>query len=116
MISGFAGDPAKNKFLCQVGGRSLPGVDKKIPEEKPEATIRRRIVGIGDSSRAQIATDSRVVRLPLSVVSAADEWAVVCVERAGLTCARSVVKVARVLMQKRRQDGAADHDVGKAVG
>jgi len=39
MTSGFVGDPAKNKFLCQVGSRPLAGIDKEIPEEKPEAAI-----------------------------------------------------------------------------
>jgi hypothetical protein len=39
MTSGFVGDLAKNKFLCQVGGRPLAGIDKEIPEEKPEAAI-----------------------------------------------------------------------------
>jgi len=39
MTFGFVGDPAKNKFLCQVGGRPLAGIDKEIPEEKPKAAI-----------------------------------------------------------------------------
>jgi hypothetical protein len=39
MTSRFVSDPAKNKFLCQVGGRPLAGVDKEIPEEEPEAAI-----------------------------------------------------------------------------
>jgi hypothetical protein len=38
------------------------------------------------------------------------------VQRARLVGARALVEVARVLVQKRWQDGAADHDVGEAVG
>jgi hypothetical protein len=34
----------------------------------------------------------------------------------GLLCARALVEMARVLVQKRWQDGAANLDVGKAVG
>ena len=37
-------------------------------------------------------------------------------QSARLLCARALVEVARVLVQKRWQDGAADHDVGSAVG
>jgi hypothetical protein len=38
------------------------------------------------------------------------------VQSAKLICARALVEVARVLVQKRWQDGAADHDVGEGVG
>ena len=44
-----------------------------------------------------------------------DEWAGQCVESAGLLCARSLVEVPRVLVEKRWQNGTADHDVSKTV-
>jgi hypothetical protein len=34
----------------------------------------------------------------------------------GLLRARALVEVARVLIQNGRQDGAADHDIGEAIG
>src|ERR1700761_4368334 len=36
--------------------------------------------------------------------------------QAGLRRAGALVEVARVLMQNGRQDGAADHDIGEAIG
>src|SRR5258708_8098872 len=113
---GFGREPAQEELLCEVGERALAGVDKGAREPPPRAAIRRRIVGRRDGSRGQIATDGRVVRLPPSVVTPADDCAGDCVERAGLLCARALIEVARILVQKRWQDGAADHDVGKAVG
>src|SRR5438045_7693772 len=52
----------------------------------------------------------------MSIVSPADERVEDRVESARLVCARALEEVTRVLVQKRWQDGAADHDVGKAVG
>src|SRR5437660_48703 len=52
----------------------------------------------------------------MSIVSPADERVGDRVESARLVCARALEEVTRVLVQKRWQDGAADHDVGKAVG
>src|ERR1035438_4130173 len=37
-------------------------------------------------------------------------------ESAQLLCARTLVKVPRVLMKERWKNGAANHDVGKAIG
>jgi len=51
MTFAFVRDPAQDKLLCQVGGRSLAGPDKEIPENQPDAAIRRRIVGVRDGSR-----------------------------------------------------------------
>ncbi len=56
LIFGFGGEPAQEELLCQVGALSLAGVDKEIPEHQPQAAIRRRIVGIRDVSRGQVAT------------------------------------------------------------
>src|SRR5947199_10570189 len=52
----------------------------------------------------------------MSIVSPADERVEDRAESARLVCARALEEVTRVLVQKRWQDGAADHDVGKAVG
>src|SRR2546427_12891971 len=52
----------------------------------------------------------------MSIVSPADERVEDRVESARLVCARALEEVTRVLVQKRWQDGAADHAVGKAVG
>src|SRR5207237_8718688 len=52
----------------------------------------------------------------MSIVSPADERVGDRAESARLVCARALEEVTRVLVQKRWPDGAADHDVGKAVG
>src|SRR5690348_16035728 len=52
----------------------------------------------------------------MSIVSPADERVGDCVESARLICARALVEVTWVLVQERWQDGAADHNVGNAVG
>src|SRR5271156_4644128 len=109
------GYPAQDEFLGQVGGRSLSSVNKEITQEQPHAAIRCRVVGIREGGRGQISAYRRVVCLPPSVVSFADEWTGQCVENARLICARALVEVARILVQERRQDGATDHDVAKAI-
>ena len=106
------GKPAQDELLCQVGCRALARSDKEIPQEQSDTAIRWRIVGIRESSGGQVTAYSRVVRLPPSVVSLANEWAGKCVDSARPICARALVEIARVLVQERRQDGAADHNVG----
>src|SRR5258708_39409134 len=116
LIFGFGRDPPQEELLCQVGECALAGVDKSSREHPARAAIRRRVVGHRDGGCAQIATDGRVVRLPPSVVAPTDECERDRVESARSLRARALVEVARVLVQKRWQDGASENDVGKAAG
>src|SRR5258708_28408894 len=116
LIFGFGRDPPQEELLCQVGECALAGVDKSSREHPARAAIRRRVVGHRDGGCAQIATDGRAVRLPPSVVAPTDECERDRVESARSLRARALVEVTRVLMQKRWQDGASEHDVGNAAG
>lgn len=115
LVSGLAGKSAQEELLCQIGRRSLAGAEQEIFEDEPNSAIRRRIVGVRDRSRCQVASDGRIVRLPAPVISLADEWAPECVQNARPRRARALVEVARILVEKRRQDGATDHNVSKTV-
>src|SRR5579864_110854 len=109
-------DAIQDEFLCQIGSGSLAGSDQEVPEKQSETSIRRWIIGIRDGSRAEVATNGRVVRLQPPIVSPADKWEGDCVENARLRRPPTLVEVARVLVQKRWQDSATYHDVGEAVG
>jgi hypothetical protein len=89
-VLGF-GEAAQDELLCHVGGRSLSGINKELAQEQPDAAIRRRIVCIREGSRGQIAAHGRIVRLPQTVVSFADEWAGERMQSARLVCAEQVV-------------------------
>src|SRR5277367_3025120 len=93
-----------------------PMSTRAVESTSPGAAIRRRIIGVGDGARGQISPQARIVGLPASVISLADERRREGVECARLLCARTLVKVAGILMQDGRQDGAADHDVSQTVG
>ena len=94
------GQPTEEEFLRHVRGYSLAGINKKIAQEQSNTAIRCRVVGIRQSSRGQIAAYSRIVRLPPSVVSLADEWTGQCVEDARFVCASALIVVAWILVQK----------------
>jgi len=111
----FGLNSTQDKLLCKAADQPLAGTDEKIPKHYPRTAIRCRIVGIRKGSRGQFATYARVVWLQMAVVSPANERAGECVERTRLICARALVKIARILMQERWQNGAANHNVGKAV-
>ena len=96
MILGF-GKPAQNEFLRQVRNRTLAGINKEIAQEQSHAAIRRRVVDIRERGRGQIAAYSRIVRLPPSVVSLADEGACQRVVNARLVCTGALIIVAWVL-------------------
>jgi hypothetical protein len=55
------------------------------------------------------------VRLPVPVVSLADEGIGERMQSARLICTRALVEVAWTLVQKRWQNCAANHDVSEAV-
>src|SRR5579872_1498520 len=114
-VPAFVREPGQDELLYHVAEHSLPGADKEILKERRGAAIRIRIVGVRDSCRGQIATYAGIVWLQPTVVSLADEWARERVEHPRLVRACALVEVARVLVQNRWQDSAADHNVGNAV-
>ena len=116
LAGGFVRQPAKDKFLGEIRGRSLSCADQEISQQHSDTAIGCWIVGIGDGSRGQIAADGRVVRLRPSIVSSTHEGARDGVEKARPRGPRALVEVARILVQKRQENSATDHDVGKAVG
>ena len=57
LFFGSGGELARDKLPDLVVGYALCGVDTGIRKDQPYPTIRCWIVGIGDGSRDQIATD-----------------------------------------------------------
>ena len=51
LIPGFMREPAQEELLCQIGSCALAGSEQETSEDEPDSAIRRRVVGIRDSSR-----------------------------------------------------------------
>lgn len=87
-----------------------------MPEEQSYSTIGLRVVCVLKSRRRQIATEARIIRLHLSVVSPANQWVTDGVKQTGSCRSFALVEITRILVEKRWQDRSADHDVGETIG
>ena len=88
---------------------------QQILKNKARAAIVRRVVGIGDSARNQIAANTRVIRLPLSIVAFANKGSCHRMLQPRHLRARTLVVVTRVLVKQRWQNRASEHSVGQPV-
>src|SRR6185369_1545032 len=73
-------------------------------------------IQIRESGFCEIAANAGVVRHPFSAVTPSNKRAEHRMPDSGTSCARSLIEVTRILMEQRRQYGAADHNVRKIIG
>src|SRR6202035_931069 len=90
--------------------------DRKTLKRERGAAIRRWVVCVRNGARYQVATHARIVRLKSSVVSSADKGTGECMAKPRCRGPGALIKVTRVLMEQRRQNRPADHDVRHAIG
>src|ERR1039457_3806527 len=117
MVSKFWRQFPNNKFLKQVidGGYANP--DGGIFQRQSRSiAILLWIVEIGKAAGRQASEDVGVVWLPAAIVTLADHRIGDRIERPGSLAAGSLVKIARILLQKRWQYGGSDERAGYHVG
>src|SRR5262249_43340707 len=109
-------EPAQKEFLGEGGTDALCSPDRKIPEDQADTAICSRVVQVGDCRCRQNSAQGRVVRPQIPIVVPAVKRAQNGVSESRSGCASSLIKIARIVVQQRWQDGATDHDVDKAIG
>src|SRR5579871_6156199 len=106
-----------HKFLQDVGGRIGSDSDGSIVESESGAVaVGAGIIKIGNSAGGQAAKNSRIVWLPAAIVAFANQGHGDGVEKARAKAAGAFIEVARVLLEQRGQDGAADEGAADSVG
>src|ERR1700733_14622117 len=105
-----------HKFLEQSAGCAFSRAGCDIFKRKARAAIAGRIVRIRNGARDQVAANARIIGLPPTIVALAGERRGQRIQRPLFDGSCSLIEVARVLVQKRRQDRAAEHRVREAVG
>ena len=98
-----------DKFLNDVHGGRFSDADQRVFKRQFGAVaILRRVIKVRDAARRQAADDCRIIRLPAAVIAFADHRVGDRVAHALAHRAGSFVKIARVLLQQRWQNRAAD--------
>src|ERR1700726_290938 len=105
-----------DEFLQDIGGGGCADADPGVFKDQRGAAIFRRIVEIGNSARGDAAEDVRVIRLPALVIALADKRIRDGVQDPRMRAPGSLVKIARILFQDRRKNGAADERAYGQVG
>lgn len=106
----------KEKLLSQRVDDASAGRYKRAIEDESSSSIGGGIVEVRQSPRAKITSDTGVVELCLSVVAFTQERRHSGMTKAGLLAALPLIEVARVLMEKRRENSSSDQDVSKTCG
>src|SRR5580765_4372125 len=102
-----------HKFLQNVGRRRFADSDQRIFEGESDAVaIACRIIEIGNAARGQSAQNSRIIRLPFSLVALANDGIRDGIKYSRLLASRPFVEISRILFEKRRQNRAADKSAG----
>src|SRR5690349_19894124 len=95
-----------NKFLDQVGSSTRAQSDQSVLKCKPSSiSIFLRIIKVGKTTSSETAENGRIIGLPAPIVALADHCIPECVQHAGPTTARSLVKIPGILFQDRWEDG-----------
>src|ERR1700730_6621403 len=94
----------KHEFLSEVTRRRTADTDSGVLQRQSDApAILRGILEIGQPSRCETPEYSRVVRLPVSVVSLLDDGARDGVNHSGFSASDSPVKIPWILFKQRWQ-------------
>ena len=88
----------RNSWARQAATRSAVAI-AKLENTNPAPRFEVGIVKVRDGGRCQIAAYTRVVRLPISVVSLGDKRTKYRMANSRAGCTRSLIEVARVLVQ-----------------
>jgi len=86
------------EFLRDPAEHTLGGTDRKCAKHQAYASIRLRIVQVGEGAGGQTPTKARIVRLQPAIVSSADKWTEQCVFQAGVRAACALIEVPRILV------------------
>src|SRR5215472_5511444 len=78
-------------------------------------TVARRIVEICDAAGSDASENVRIIRLPDLIVTSANYGIGECVQDPRSNRPASLVKVARILSEKRWQDSASNQRAGESV-
>src|ERR1700751_1364655 len=109
------GKSADDELLSQAGANPFCGPDYKISKDKANPAIRSGKIEVRETGCRPIAAKAGVIWHRFSAVAPGDKGAEHRMSNSRACCASTLIKVARILMQQRRQDGAADHYVRKTI-
>src|SRR6201987_2067793 len=109
------GQSADDELLSQAGANPFCGSEYKISKDKANSAIRSGKIEVRETGCRQITAEAGVIWHCFSAVTPGDKWAEHRMSNSRAGCASALIKVARILMQQRGQDGAADHNVRKTI-
>ena len=89
----------QNKLLDDAENHTAADANRCAADNKSCAAVLAGIVGIRERPGGQVAQDVRVVDLSFAVVSSGEKRSCHGVQKAGFRRARTLVEVARILMQ-----------------
>src|SRR5262245_52198746 len=112
MRSQFAND----KFLEEIDSGSGGKSEACVFQHQSCPTITLRVIEVGNAACGEAAEDGGVVRLPVSIVALADERIGERIKHSRMFASAPFVKVSRILLEERRQQGAANECVAQEVG
>src|SRR6266704_5274807 len=106
-----------HKFLKNVGGGRCPNPDKRVFKRQSRSiAIFRRIIEIRDAACSEASEDSRVICLPVTIVTLADDRIRHCIQNPRSFTAGSLIEITRILFQQRWQNRASDQCARSRVG
>src|SRR5277367_1242094 len=106
---------AQQELAHQVIQRMRADVEKAIANRQANSAITGRMVQVRNAASSECSQDVGVIRLQLSTICSADDRRRDGVKSARLPASAAAIKIPRVLVQKRRQDGTADHPAERLI-
>src|ERR1700746_1649955 len=107
---------AQEKLLGESVHDARAGDLEPSAKHQSWSAILPGVVEIRERAGDEIAADAGVVRLPATVVTLGYERRFGRMEEARLLGPGALIEVARILVKQRREDGAADDDIGEGAG
>ena len=107
---------AENKFLQDVDGSACANSDERIFKCQCRAiAITGWVVKIGNAPRGQASENLGIIRLPASIIPLANHRIGNCIQSPRSPTTTTLIKITRILLQKRWQYGASDECVTKSA-
>src|SRR5260370_2529827 len=105
-------DLAEDKFSQDVDGSACAKSDERVFKCQCRAiAITGWVVKIGNAARGQASENLGIIRLPMSIVPLANHCIGNRIESPRSPTTITLIKITRILFQKRGQDGASDEGV-----
>src|SRR3974377_394985 len=98
----------EDEFLEDAGDGTLSNPNQRVLDKRTRTAIVFWSVKIGNAAFSEAADDPGVVRLHFLIIALGDHGIAKRVQKAGFCAAGSPVEIARILLQKRGQNGASD--------